>query len=192
MKKLIYVTLFIIIFFNSCLTPKVETVEEQIIVKEPEPEPEEIVVEEVVEQPEEVEIPELPPAEPEVFTVTEEEYVKTFDEIEVLISNLNKIISSRDFVNWKKYLSESYISSYGDKEYLQKLSENPTLKDLGIKLKVLRDYFNYVVVPSRSNVVIDEIQFIDENTIKAFTIKNDTKFVVYILVRDNSEWIISD
>ena len=76
--------------------------------------------------------------------------------------------------------------------FLENLSDNPVLKDYGIRLKQLRDYFNYVVVPSRSNVVIDEIQFITEDKIKAFTFTNNEKFVVYLLIRHEDGWVISD
>ncbi len=178
MKKITYI-LIILILFTSCLTPKGEAVPEKEIVTvvEPEPEPEPIV-EEIVD--------------PEVFVVTEDQYDKTFEEIEIFIADLNKIISSRDFVEWQTHLSESYIKKYGDKEYLKELSDNPVLKDYGIKLKKLRDYFNYVVVPSRSSVVIDEIQFVADGKIKAFTFTNNEKFVVYLLLQNNDEWIISD
>jgi len=182
MKKILYI-LITILLLTSCLTPKVETpvVEEKVVEK---------VEPEVITPKEEPKI--IPEEKPEVFVVTEEEYDKTFDQIEVFISDLNKTISSGDFITWQTLLSESYIDKYGDTKFLQELSDNPVLKDYGIKLKKLRDYFNYVVIPSRSNVVIDEIQFIDENKIKALTFTNNQKFVVYLLIRTDNGWIISD
>lgn len=178
MKKITYI-LIILILFTSCLTPKGKPVAEKEIITAVETIPEvEPIVEKIVD--------------PEVFVVTVAEYDKTFDEIEIFIADLNKIISSRNFVEWQTHLVKSYIDKYGDKLFLQKLSDNPVLKDYGIKLKKLRDYFNYVVVPSRSNVVIDEIQFITEDKIKAFTFTNNEKFVVYLLIRNEDGWVISD
>ncbi|MBN2618361.1 MAG: hypothetical protein JXR64_08645 [Spirochaetales bacterium] len=180
MKK---IALFLtsVLLLTSCLTPKPDEKQIEVVEVIPEPEP---VIEEVIVQ--------EPAPEPEVYVATEEEYDRTFEEVELLIQKLNKIISSNDYDNWKSFLSESYIEKYGDQEYLLKQSDNPVLKDYGIKLKTLKDYFRYVVVPSRSNVVVDEIQFITETSIKAFTFKNNNKFLVYLLIKSDSGWIISD
>lgn len=170
-----------ILFLYSCLTPTPEPVlEETIVVEVPkEPEP---IVEPIIEI----------PSEPEVYVASEEEYDKTFDQVEELIAELNKIISSNTFDTWQSYLSESYINKYGSDEFLEKLSENPVLQDYGIKLRKLKDYFTYVVVPSRSSVVVDEIQFDSEDKIKVFTFRNDSKFVIYTLIRNENSWLITD
>lgn len=184
MRKVLFILILTSLF--SCKTVKeepevieqvVEPVIEPIAEPIPEPEPEPIV--EAVEEPEE-------------YVATEEEYDQTFDEVEEFILMLNDIISSNDFNTWKGYLSDSYISEYSDSDFLNQLSNNPILKDYGIKIKNLRDYFRYVVVPSRSNVVISEIQFITENEIKALTYANNRKFVVYSLLKSDNGWIITD
>ncbi|MGL1894249.1 MAG: hypothetical protein OCD02_21645 [Spirochaetaceae bacterium] len=186
MIKYLYIYILLtILVLTSCLTPTPEPIiEEVIIVEEPK------VIEPVLE-PEPEPVIEIP-AEPEVYVATEEEYETTFEQIEALIADLNKIISKKNFNTWQSYLSESYVEKYGSDEFLKKLSENPVLQDYGIKLKQLKDYFTYVVVPSRSYVVVDEIQFETEDKIKVFTYKNDSKFVIYTLIRNESNWLITD
>lgn len=182
MKK-IYIIIILIFILTSCLTPKSEPIPEKEVVEEIIPEPIVVDQETIIEE---------KPVESDIYVATEEEYDKTFEEIEELITKLNKIISSGNYNTWKTYLSEQYILERGNKEYLAKISENPVLKDYGIKIKTLKDYFSYIVAPSRSYVVIDEIQFVTEDIIKALTFKNNSKFVVYMLIKGENGWIISD
>lgn len=173
--KNICILLSVFILLTSCLTPKNDDATKEEVIEEVIQEPKTVVEE-----------------KPVIYVATEEEYDKTFDEVEQLIARLNRIISTGDFNTWQDYLSESYILKNGDSEYLAKLSDNPVLRDYGIKLKTLKDYFKYVVVLARSNVVIDEIQFISEDKIKALTLIHNEKFVVYFLIKSDEGWIISD
>lgn len=176
MKKLLFITIISTFLLMSCLTPK----DEEVVKDQP---TEETIVAEEVTTPDPVD---------EVYEVTEEEYEETFLQIDDFVAILNNIISKGDFNSWKEYLSESYIEKYGSKEYLKELSENPVLKDYGVKLKTLRDYFRFVVVPSRSEVKIDEIQFVTEEKIRVYTYTQNTKFVVYQLIRNESGWLITE
>ena len=187
MKKLL-VYLFQIFILTACLTT--EDAIDEIAIEEPvvvtEKEPETVIVAEAVPDPIEESI------EPETYVATEEEYDKTFNEVSVLVTELNKIIASGDFITWKDHLSESYIEKYSDPELLKKLTENPFFKSQGIKLRKLRDYFKYAVMPARSNVVVDEIIFLTETEIKVFTLRNNEKYVIYTLVKQENQWIISE
>ncbi|OQY40215.1 MAG: hypothetical protein B6229_02215, partial [Spirochaetaceae bacterium 4572_7] len=147
MRKLIFIFIIINFLLLSCLTTEkdVEVIEESdpFIIEEPIKEPPvEIIIEESAPKPEE-------------FVVTKEEYDNTFDQVDELINSLNKIISSGNFMEWKSYLSESYLEKYDNNKFLDDLSKNSILKEYNIKLSSLRDYFKYVVIPSRSSVVID-------------------------------------
>ena len=124
------------------------------------------------------------------FVVSEEVYSKTFDEIEEFIRNLNEIIRHEDYDTWLTYLSDEYIRRTSDPEYLRKQSEQPMLKKNNIDLHDLRDYFEYVVVPSRTLAQLDEIEFIDENQVKAYAMIRNTKALLYLLVRENGMWKI--
>lgn len=127
----------------------------------------------------------------EVFTVTEEVYTQTFDEIGDLIKRLNKIIATTNYAEWKKYLSKSYASRFGDPAVLKEYSETPILKENKIVLKNLYDYFMWVVVPSRSNVRLDEIVFLDENQLIAYMIIENKKTILYQLEKIDGKWKIS-
>ena len=130
------------------------------------------------------------PAQEAEFVVTEEVYTRTFEEIEQFIRNLNQIIRNADYESWLTYLSEEYIRTTGDPAYLRDQSEKPLLKQANIELQNLRDYFIQVVVPSRTQVTLDEIKFIDENHVKAVAVLRGTRVILYLLARDEGQWKI--
>jgi len=111
-------------------------------------------------------------------------------DIAALIEELNKIIASKDFENWKMYLSDDYIKYYSDPEVLKEKTQSPLLIKYKIVLRSLEDYFNYVVVGSRQNVKLDEIKVLDRNRIKAYMIIKGTPVIIYELVRIDNEWKI--
>jgi len=194
---------FIVLLSCRSLEPKeefIETTEPSIILEEKEPEP--VQQEEAPPIPEE--IPEPPKEEPlteepvleenkeeePIFTVTEELYTKTFLDIELFIDNLNKIILSQDYNTWLSFLTDEYKARYNDPVVLNQISEEPKLKRYNIRLRNLRDYFNYVVVSSRQNVRLDDIVFVDVTHIKALTIIDGVPYLLYLLENINGEWKI--
>ena len=70
-------------------------------------------------------------------------------------------------------------------------SEYPIIKRKGIKLQTLKDYFIYVVYPSRQNDKVDDIEFVGENLIKAITVspKGDRN-ILYMLEKHGDAWKI--
>ncbi|OHD12521.1 MAG: hypothetical protein A2Z96_05305 [Spirochaetes bacterium GWB1_48_6] len=129
--------------------------------------------------------------QPQAFVVSQEVYDRTFQEIEKLITTLNTLIADRRFDQWKDYLDTSAILSMSDAKTLAELSDRPILKKFNIKLKTISDYFTYVVVPSRSNAKLDEILFMDNNHVTAFTVIKGEKSILYQLKRDGSQWKIT-
>ena len=128
--------------------------------------------------------------EPPEFEVSEEVYSRTFEEIESFIRNLNRIIREEDFDTWVSYLSEEYIRTTSDPAYLKAQSDKPVLKQNHVQLASLRDYFYYVVVPSRSQAQLDKIEFLDENHVKAISVVRGTRVVLYLLAREQGDWKI--
>ena len=124
------------------------------------------------------------------FVVSEEVYTRTFEEIGGFIDNLNQIIRNADYESWLAHLSEQYIRTTSDPEYLREQSEKPLLKQANIQLEDLRDYFEYVVVPSRDQATLDEIEFLDENHVKAIAVLRGTRVILYLLERDQGQWRI--
>lgn len=124
------------------------------------------------------------------FKVTEEVYQKTFEEIEGVIAELNAIIRARDFARWERRLTAAYRERTSSPQYLAEVSESAALKKNGVVLGSLVDYFNQVVVPSRSSVKLDEIAFVDATHVKAITVIQGERYILYWLVRENGTWNI--
>jgi hypothetical protein len=73
---------------------------------------------------------------------------------------------------------------------LQKLSDSPILKRNNIVLKSLDDYFQYVVAPSRSNARLDDLVFLDKNTVEAIMVVRGQRVILYQLENRDGKWKI--
>ncbi len=122
-------------------------------------------------------------AEEEEFIVTEELYNKTFDDIEAIINELNEVIQNKEYEKWLKYLTEEYIKKTSKSEYLGKWFKDPDKR-------TLKKFFTEVVVPTRSKVKLDEIEFLDDNSVYAYIIHKEEKYLLYYLVKIEEEWKI--
>jgi hypothetical protein len=155
---------------------------------EPEPETEPEPVEEPAQEepgPEETE-EEPDPEEP--IEVSEEVYEQTFDEIEATIEELNAVISARNFERWKTYLTDAYLEEYSDSQRLAEISQMPILERNDITLTSLRDYFNWVVVPSRQDARLDDLRFLSENEVYAIMNINENPVILYRLRKVDGRW----
>jgi len=124
------------------------------------------------------------------FVVTEEVYQKTFEEIEGVIADLNAIIRARDFVRWERRLTAAYRERTSSPEYLAGVSQSAALKKNNVVLRSLEDYFNQVVVPSRSSAKFDQFAFVDATHVKAITVIQGEAYILYWLVREDGTWNI--
>ncbi len=122
------------------------------------------------------------------YVPTEEQYLKTFHEVQDVIAALTKIIAAGDYDGWTQYLTGEYIASRSSAEFLQDASSAPILKKNGIVLKTLRDYFDNVVVRSRLQATLDDIQFLDETHVKAIGAVQGTPVILYYLVSEGGRW----
>ena len=102
--------------------------------------------------------------------ISQDLYNLTKVDVQHFIENLNGIIISRNYNAWKEALSDEYFEMISSLEYLDQISEQPAMKTRKIVLKTAEDFFINVVVPSRANSRVDDIEFISENRVKAFTI----------------------
>ncbi|MBN2736364.1 MAG: hypothetical protein JXR70_05240 [Spirochaetales bacterium] len=126
------------------------------------------------------------------FVITEEIYNKTFEEIDAVIEQLNASIANKSFQAWKGFLSPSYVSAKSDASYLKELSDQPKLMSQGVVLETLYDYFIYVIVPSRAKLKLDEIVFQNKSHVKAYTIINGQKLILYYLEYIDNQWKIAN
>ena len=129
-----------------------------------------------------------PPSAYREFVVTKEVYDRTFEEINELIGSLNEIIHEEDYEGWLGHLSDEYIRTTSDPEWLATQSEAPLLRQADIRLRDLHDYFTYVVVPSRTQAELGEIEFLDENHVKAVAELRGRRVILYLLVREAGRW----
>ena len=137
--------------------------------------------------------------------ISEELFTNTKAEVQALIGNLNGIIRARNYDAWVGHLAASYLSVISSGEFLAERTEELYRRDqtvasnLGrnpnqVQKKILRtprDYFENVVVPSRSNDRMDDIEFITENRVKAYTIDSrGNRLVLYDLEMIDNFWKI--
>jgi hypothetical protein len=167
-------------------TPEVEEIQ-----PEPSEPPEEAPADEATEEstPDDEQDP-ATPEDDDSYTVSREVYQQTFTEIELVIQELNTIIQQGDFQTWTTYLTWEYIDEVSSPENLREMSEQPILKKYNVRLKSLRDYFRFVVVPSRSHVRLDDIVFLDEGRVKAIMEVDDQRIILYQLEKRDDTWKI--
>ncbi len=122
--------------------------------------------------------------------VSEDLYLKTFGEIEQLVETLDRSIKEKDFELWASYLSSAYAKRTAGEDFLLRASQSAVLRRNGITLRSLKDYFLYVVVPSRSQARLDDILFVDETHVKAIARVNDQPVILYWLVKSDARWKI--
>ncbi len=137
------------------------------------------------------EIKPSPKVEDENVKISQEEYKKTFQEVERVIEELNTIIKAGDYHRWEQFLTPKFIASVMDPENLKKINEQPLLKRNKIEIKTLHDYFMYVVVPSRASVRLDDLIFTDQNKVKAFMFIRQDPVLIYQLEKIGETWKIS-
>jgi hypothetical protein len=140
-----------------------------------------------------------PQKTPETFdtrTVSRAQHDSTLDEVKRFIGNLNDIISKKNYNSWKATLSQNYFKEISSPQFLKQVSDSPAMKTRNIVLRTPEDYFTNVVVPSRADSRVDDIEFIDTNRVKAFTIiKNnrtgeEQRLVLYDLEKVGNSWLI--
>lgn len=161
--------------------------------EEPPPEadePEEELAPDREENPEETDESQQVQSQTEEFTVTQQVYTETFADIKDVIAELNAVIQSEDYDKWLSFVTPEYIRHFSDPEVLKKASNQPLLRKYNIRLRSLRDYFTYVVVPSRSNARLDEIVFQDETHVKAIMMIDGQRTILYQLEKKGEEWKI--
>jgi hypothetical protein len=126
-------------------------------------------------------------AEFDTVKITKQTFNKTKSDIQVVVDDLNRITYAKDYQRWLSYLSEEYIKEFSDPANLEKVSSSLPTK--GIKLKNLKDYFNYVFVPSRQNMRVDDIKFVSPTrvyVIMELSPKNPA--AIYILEKTDHGW----
>ncbi len=124
------------------------------------------------------------------IAVTEAFYEETLTDVRKLIATLNTIIADEDYNSWLTYLTPQYVQNFSDPKTLAELSNMPLLQKEGIELHSLRDYFLNVVVPSRSDARVDDVDFLSKNHVRAIAIINGQRYILYDLRYQEGSWKI--
>lgn len=159
---------------------------------QPPPEPPPVVIEPtpVVVEPAPVEpVPDEPYFNPTI--VSREEYDTAKSDIQTLVDDLNRIIRAGNYNTWLTYLGDDYRRRINSREFLSDLVEKyPVFRG---RINTTRDYFNFVVVPSRANDRVDDIEFVTKNEVKAYTEDAAGQMLVlYFLENINGQWKITN
>jgi hypothetical protein len=134
---------------------------------QPAPPPEAVVP---VEEPEPVPVADEEPSF-DPAAVTQEEFDTTMVDVREFIGELNTIVRGRDYEGWVAHLGPSYFARISSPEFLLRVSQSAErLRTRGIVLSSARDYFLQVVVPSRTNDRVDDIEFVGHQRVMAYTL----------------------
>jgi len=139
-------------------------------------------------------------------SISEAKFQATKKDITAFIVELNGIIRARNYIAWVAHLDTSYFQYISSKTFLDERTEELYLRDQVVArnlgrdpklvekriLRTPRDYFDYVVVPARANDRVDDIDFISEDHVKAYTIdeRRGERLVLYELASINNKWLI--
>jgi len=107
-----------------------------------------------------------------------------------MIAELDSKISQGQYEGWLSHLSANYIEYYNSPEILHRINQYPQLLDNGIVIKDLEDYFQWVVVPSRSQASLEDIVFLGENQVVAYTTYEGKRAKLYEFEKLNGVWKI--
>jgi hypothetical protein len=140
-------------------------------------------------------------------SISVEVFIAVKTDITALIADLKRIIRARNYGAWVTHLADSYLGEISSSDFLEEKTEELYRRDQVVAqnmgrdpnmvvkriLRTARDYFDYVVVPSRANDRLDDISFLSETRIRAYTIderRGGQRLVLYDLASINNEWMI--
>ena len=185
--QILFPMLFLVISCGSAPKPaETEKVQEEIIP-------------EIASQPYDAETKESRENAAEVVfdpaSISQEYYESTREDVRHFIDVVNGIIKNHDYSAWVAVLSPELFAEISSDRHLEELSELPAMKTRRITLKNAEDYFTHVVVPSRANSRVDDIEFINLNRVKAFTVYTnrageEQRLLLYNLEKSGEMWKI--
>jgi hypothetical protein len=137
--------------------------------------------------------------------VSQEDYDTTIQDIQEMIVKLNDIVRKKDFTAWMSYLADSSVARINSPEFLDERANDLYKKNVSnaavrgqdiskvkkINFRGAQDYFNYVVVPSHTNDHVDEISFVSQTQITAYTRdEKGQRLILYDLENIDGKWKI--
>ncbi len=122
-------------------------------------------------------------------SVSKVEFEEDKKQILKKIEELQDIMDTKDYNGWKKHLDSESITYYSNAANIRKAQKK--LPDKTIQLHGMKDYFEYVFIPSRKRSQVDEIRYISKTNVKAVQVKSDNSVVIYYyFVKKNNQWLV--
>lgn len=155
-----------------------------------------VVKTEAENKPKQVSLPQVVKDEPKVdsrlkFKLEEVSNDELNAKICGLFETIEEKIIAEDFDGWYNSLSGNYRSFIEDPDELLKMSrKSGYLKRKKIVLRSAKDYFDYIVIPSREGIALKYVNFqrIDEKNIKVNCMLDGNTNFVYDFVYENESW----
>ncbi len=122
-------------------------------------------------------------------SVTKEEFTDDKARILDIIGELSDIMEKRDVARWKEFIAPESIRYYSNPVNLNKAQKK--LPNKRARLASIDDYFRYVFIPSRKRSQVDEIRYISKTNIKAVQVKDDKSVVIYYyFTKKDGRWFV--
>jgi hypothetical protein len=218
MKRSVLILMVPVFLALSCATeqaavpveplPQVQAVEAPtpapppVVAQVPEEKPQEEKPQE--EKPQEEAIPEEKPFDPE--NVSQEDKDTVMRDIQEMVGKLNAIVKAKNFNDWMSYMAEPSLRKLNSRAFLDERANDLFKKNQSIaavqgqditrvrkiNFRNPQDYFNYVVVPSHTNDHVDDIGFISETQVTAYTRDEEKgqRLILYDLENIDGKWKI--
>lgn len=187
-KEIIFLFSIIILFF-SCESKEMETVTpapQEIITQPPKEEP--IVTEKQIQEEAEYlrSINNIQTEE----VITKEEFSEDKTEILRIIQELSIIMQEHDVNSWLNYITPESKAFYSNPVNLRKAQKK--LPNKMLQINTIKDYFNYVFIPSRKISKVDEIRYISKTNVKAVQVREDKSILVYYYFKKiDGKWLVN-
>jgi len=121
---------------------------------------------------------------------TQDEFETTKADIQKLVQDLNRIIRTGNYSSWLTFLTDEYRAKINTREFLEDIRVRyPAFRT---RINNTRDYFTNVIVPSRANDKVDDIEFVSKNEVVAYTVDSQgRRLVLYDLTNIDGKWKIA-
>lgn len=122
--------------------------------------------------------------------VTKEEFSEDKTEILRIIQELSIIMQEHDVNSWLNYITPESKAFYSNPINLRKAQKK--LPNKMLQLNSIKDYFNYVFIPSRKISKVDEIRYISKTNVKAVEVREDKSILVYYYFQKiDGKWLVN-
>ena len=99
-------------------------------------------------------------------------------------------MQEHDVNSWLNYITPVSKAFYSNPINLRKAQKK--LPNKMLQLNSIKDYFNYVFIPSRKISKVDEIRYISKTNVKAVEVREDKSILVYYYFQKiDGKWLVN-